>query len=49
MLLQAVVAQGCRPVGRSFQVTVCDQNIIIELNYKPPCLATSTVAARPGE
>jgi small ligand-binding sensory domain FIST len=33
--LQAVVAQGCRPLGPSFQVTACEQNVITELNNKP--------------
>jgi small ligand-binding sensory domain FIST len=33
--LQAVVAQGCRPLGPSFEVTACDKNVITELNYKP--------------
>ena len=33
--LQAVVAQGCRPLGPAFLVTACDQNVITELNYKP--------------
>jgi small ligand-binding sensory domain FIST len=33
--LQAVVAQGCRPLGPSFEVTACDQNVITELDNKP--------------
>jgi small ligand-binding sensory domain FIST len=33
--LRSVVSQGCRPVGRRFVVTRCQENIIHELSGKP--------------
>ena len=33
--LQTIVAQGCRPVGRTYTVTACEQNCILELDSKP--------------
>ena len=34
--VQAVVSQGCRPVGRPFVVTRAEQNVILELGGGPP-------------
>lgn len=34
--LDAVVAQGCRPIGKPFRVTHCDRNILLELDGQPP-------------
>lgn len=34
--IQAVVSQGCRPIGRHFVVTKADRNILLELSGKPP-------------
>ncbi len=34
--LDAVVAQGCRPIGSALQVTACERNIITALNDRPP-------------
>ncbi|MEX0710807.1 MAG: FIST N-terminal domain-containing protein [Pirellulales bacterium] len=34
--VQAVVSQGCRPIGRHFVVTKAEQNVIHELGGKPP-------------
>jgi small ligand-binding sensory domain FIST len=29
--IETIVAQGCRPIGRTYQVTSCDRNIILEV------------------
>jgi small ligand-binding sensory domain FIST len=34
--LDVLVAQGCRPIGKTMRVTKCDRNILIELDGKPP-------------
>jgi small ligand-binding sensory domain FIST len=34
--LDVLVAQGCRPIGRTLRVTKCDRNILMELDGKPP-------------
>src|SRR5258708_5565991 len=34
--LDALVAQGCRPIGKPMRVTKCDRNILMELDGKPP-------------
>jgi small ligand-binding sensory domain FIST len=34
--LDALVAQGCRPIGKPMRVTRCDRNILMELEGEPP-------------
>ncbi len=34
--LDALVAQGCRPIGKPYRVTKCDRNILMELDGQPP-------------
>lgn len=34
--IDAVVAQGCRPIGKPLQVSECDRNIILSLDDKTP-------------
>jgi len=34
--LDALVAQGCRPIGKTMRVTKCDRNILMELDGTPP-------------
>jgi len=34
--VEAIVAQGCRPIGKPVQITDCQQNILLALNNKPP-------------
>jgi small ligand-binding sensory domain FIST len=34
--LDALVAQGCRPIGKALRVTKCDRNILMELDGEPP-------------
>jgi small ligand-binding sensory domain FIST len=36
IILETIVAQGCRPIGKPLQVTKGDRNIIIELEDKVP-------------
>ena len=41
--LNAVVAQGCRPIGPAFGVTKADKNVVLELDSKPAIDATKAV------
>lgn len=34
--IETIVAQGCRPIGELYQVSLCERNIILELDEKPP-------------
>lgn len=34
--LDAIVAQGCKPIGEPLTVTCCNHNILLEANGKPP-------------
>ena len=34
--MDTIVAQGCRPIGHSMQITKCKQNMLLELNNTPP-------------
>jgi small ligand-binding sensory domain FIST len=34
--VDTVVAQGCRPIGRPLQITSCQDNILLELDGRPP-------------
>jgi len=34
--LDALVAQGCRPIGKPLRVTKCDRNILMELDSQSP-------------
>ncbi len=36
IVLETIVAQGCRPIGKALQVTKADRNIIVELDEKVP-------------
>ena len=36
--LDTVVAQGCRPIGKPYQIGKCDRNIILELDEKVPII-----------
>lgn len=31
IVLETIVAQGCRPIGKTYQVTACERNILLEL------------------
>lgn len=36
IVVDAVVAQGCRPIGERLSVTACDDNILVTVNNQPP-------------
>lgn len=36
ILMDSLVAQGCRPIGEPMQITGCEQNILLEVNDRPP-------------
>ena len=36
IVVDTIVAQGCRPIGRPMQVTRCDGNLLMELDGEPP-------------
>lgn len=36
IVLETIVAQGCRPIGRPYQISSCERNIVIELKEQPP-------------
>ncbi|MBI4715419.1 MAG: FIST C-terminal domain-containing protein, partial [Nitrospirae bacterium] len=35
VVVETIVAQGCRPVGSPFLITKADQNLLLEMDYKP--------------
>lgn len=34
--VETIVAQGCRPIGEPFEITKCQQNLLIELDDRAP-------------
>lgn len=34
--VEAVVAQGCRPIGTPHIITACEKNVLLELDHQPP-------------
>lgn len=36
VILDPLVAQGCRPIGQPYTVTACRHNLLIELDGRPP-------------
>ena len=36
VLVDTIVAQGCRPVGSPMTVTSCDRNVLLEVDGRPP-------------
>lgn len=41
--IDAIVAQGCRPIGKAMQVSECDRNIILALEDRPPLEALQEI------
>lgn len=41
--VDAVVAQGCKPVGETFTITKCNRNILFELDGEPAVMALKSV------
>ena len=39
ILVDTVVAQGCRPIGKPFHITECNDNVLASLDGKPPLQA----------
>ena len=36
IILDTIVAQGCRPIGRPMQITACRRNVLLELDGEKP-------------
>ncbi|MEZ4546201.1 MAG: FIST N-terminal domain-containing protein [Cyanobacteriota/Melainabacteria group bacterium] len=49
VVVDTVVAQGCKPVGRSFTITRCKRNILYELDGEPAIMALKEVIDSLGE
>lgn len=43
VIVDTVVAQGCKPVGRTFTITKCKKNILFELDGQPAIMALKEV------
>lgn len=43
LIVDTVVAQGCKPIGRPLTITKCNKNILFELNDKPAIMALKNV------
>jgi small ligand-binding sensory domain FIST len=43
VMVDAVVAQGCRPIGKTYSVTKCQNNFLMELDGKPAVHALKDV------
>ena len=42
IILEAIVAQGCRPIGQTYQVMACERNIVLELAAQDSIEETSS-------
>ncbi|ODH00001.1 hypothetical protein A4S05_35190 [Nostoc sp. KVJ20] len=49
IVLETIVAQGCRPIGKPLQVTKADRNIILELDEKVPLVVLRDLIASLSE
>jgi small ligand-binding sensory domain FIST len=49
ILVEAIVAQGCRPIGQPFQVTKADRNIILEIDEQVPLVVLRDLINRLDE
>ena len=49
IVLETIVAQGCRPIGQPHQVTKGDRNIILEMNDKVPLIVLRDLIANLSE
>lgn len=47
--LQAVVAQGCRPVGKLYEVTQGEENLIEELDHRPAVEVLAEIADKDSD
>ncbi len=49
IVLETIVAQGCRPIGQPYQVTKGERNIILELDEEPPLVVLRNLIASLSE
>lgn len=49
IVLEPIVAQGCRPIGKPCQVTKGDRNIILELDEQVPLIVLRDLISHLGE
>ncbi|MBE9052619.1 FIST C-terminal domain-containing protein [Nostocales cyanobacterium LEGE 11386] len=49
IVLETIVAQGCRPIGQPMQVTKAERNIILELDEKVPLVVLRDLIASLSE
>jgi small ligand-binding sensory domain FIST len=49
VVLETIVAQGCKPVGRPLRVSECDNNVLLELDGKPAVTALKEVLENMSE
>lgn len=49
ILVDTLVAQGCRPIGAPMRVTRCQQNILLEVDERPPLLLLQELYQTLGE
>ena len=47
--INPIVAQGCRPIGKPYQITKCDRNIILELDEQVPLILLRDLIANLSE
>lgn len=50
IVIETIVAQGCRPIGQTYQVTACERNVLLELAVQDdddPNRLTSDGQSRP--
>lgn len=38
IVLETIVAQGCRPIGQPYQVNACERNVVLKLEEQPPLI-----------
>jgi len=49
VMLETIVAQGCRPIGKPYQVTNSDRNIILELDSQQPLVVLRDLISQLNE
>jgi small ligand-binding sensory domain FIST len=49
IVLDTIVAQGCRPIGKPYQITKCDRNIILEIEEQVPLILLRDLIANLSE
>lgn len=47
--VDTLVAQGCRPIGTPLRITRCEQNILLEVDGRPPLLLLQELRRTLGE